>query len=65
MKNPIIVTNNRMDGWRIFDSQAWYHWEYTNELDMNMKNDQLLKDGNVHEEKSSSKDVDGLSAVKF
>ena len=33
-----------------FDSQAWYHWEYTNELDMNMKNDQLLKDGNVHEE---------------
>jgi len=33
-----------------FSSQAWYHWEYTNELDMNMKNDQLLKDGNVHEE---------------
>ena len=36
-----------------FDSQAWYHWEYSNEparfMDINMKNDQLLKDDNVHE----------------
>ena len=29
-----------------FDSQAWYHWDCSNELD---KNYQLLKDGNVHQ----------------
>ena len=34
-----------------FDSQAWYHWECSNELG---KNYQLLKDGNVHEDCSSS-----------
>ena len=30
-----------------FDSLAWYDYEYSNELDMNMKNHQLLKDRNV------------------
>ena len=30
-----------------FDSQGWYYWECSNELD---KNYQLLKDGNVHED---------------
>ena len=37
-----------------FDSLVWYHWEYSNELaqlmNVGMKNDQLLTEGNVHED---------------